>query len=69
MAKLMKSLQIRYGAFAKENDINFLDFTNIYDLVPSDETIWYDYVHLNDKGHKILDEKFASILIKQNLIK
>lgn len=69
MVQLMNKLQSEYKKFAIENQIVYYDMNDIFDSIPSSQTIWYDHAHLNDLGNKILAEKVASILFEEKLIK
>jgi lysophospholipase L1-like esterase len=69
MVTLMEKLRTEYGRFAIDNKLNYHDLSGIYDDVTESETVWFDHIHLNDNGHRILAEKVGAILEDKGLLR
>jgi lysophospholipase L1-like esterase len=65
----MEKLRTEYGRFAIDNKLNYHDLSGIYDDVTESETVWFDHIHLNDNGHRILAEKVGAILEDKGLLR
>lgn len=68
MVTLIGMLKARHEKFALNNNMVCRDLTDIYDDLPSSEAVWYDHVHLNDRGHRILAEKVSKIILKEGFL-
>jgi len=62
--KAMDILRGEYKSFSSKNDLVFYDLNDVFDSFSVNQTFWYDHVHLNDEGHRVIGEKVKEIAIK-----
>ncbi len=52
----------RYQDLANREHIAYYDLNGIFDRYDAATTVWFDHVHLNDNGHRVLGELLKDII-------
>lgn len=59
----MDVLRRDYRNFTVREGINFCDLNDVFDNIPVSQTVWFDHVHLNDQGNRIIAERLKDVII------